>query len=477
MNAIVPAPVPDTELRDRSWYRAVWRVHFVAGLLSLPFLALLATTGALYLFHGEIDRWYYRHFDEVATRAGEPFSIGALVAHAERQTGGTVVIVNVPERISAGALRMGVALPSGELRTAFIDPFNADLRGTAPYGGVMQLVRKVHSLQVIGPRASWLVESAAGWSIVLVITGAYLWWPRGRREGVVTVRGPPSRRVFWRDLHAVFGVFAAAVILFLAVTGMPWSDLWGGAVQSWATERHLSRPAAPADVPAEWELASAGVASFAPSSPASPPAHMSHHGGGDVPPNSLPWAVEAAEAPMSTAPSEAQPLTFDEAIERLQAAGLPRPFSVMPPLRERGAWVGTYSPADVQRTRIVYLDRNDGHVLDDVGFARFGPAAKAIEWGIAVHQGEQFGSVNRYLMLAGCLAILVLALSAVVMWWKRRPRGAIGMPPRPRDARASRILLALLVPVGLLYPLVGVSLVIVVGLTLLLSRRRVAGVG
>ncbi|RYY51963.1 MAG: PepSY domain-containing protein, partial [Comamonadaceae bacterium] len=30
-------------------YRRVWRWHFYAGLVCLPFLALLALTGALYL--------------------------------------------------------------------------------------------------------------------------------------------------------------------------------------------------------------------------------------------------------------------------------------------------------------------------------------------------------------------------------------------------------------------------------------------
>jgi uncharacterized iron-regulated membrane protein len=38
-----------------SLYRAVWRWHFYAGLFALPFLIVLAVTGALYLFHREID--------------------------------------------------------------------------------------------------------------------------------------------------------------------------------------------------------------------------------------------------------------------------------------------------------------------------------------------------------------------------------------------------------------------------------------
>jgi len=36
-------------------YRAVWRWHFCAGLLALPFLLLLSITGGLYLFKPEIE--------------------------------------------------------------------------------------------------------------------------------------------------------------------------------------------------------------------------------------------------------------------------------------------------------------------------------------------------------------------------------------------------------------------------------------
>lgn len=38
-----------------SFYRAVWRWHFYSGLITLPFLILLAVTGGLYLFRAEID--------------------------------------------------------------------------------------------------------------------------------------------------------------------------------------------------------------------------------------------------------------------------------------------------------------------------------------------------------------------------------------------------------------------------------------
>jgi uncharacterized iron-regulated membrane protein len=55
---------------------------------------------------------------------------------------------------------------------------------------------------------------------------------------------------------------------------------------------------------------------------------------------------------------------------------------------------------------------------------------------------------------------MVLAVAAGVMWWKRRPTGAMGVPPLPADKRIFRGLIALLAIGGLLFPLVGASLIV-----------------
>lgn len=57
------------------------------------------------------------------------------------------------------------------------------------------------------------------------------------------------------------------------------------------------------------------------------------------------------------------------------------------------------------------------------------------------------------------LAIVLLCISAAVMWWKRRPRGSLlGVPPLPADRRALRGVLALMALGGVVFPLMGTSL-------------------
>ncbi|TWG95900.1 PepSY-associated transmembrane protein [Mesorhizobium sp. J18] len=50
--------------------------------------------------------------------------------------------------------------------------------------------------------------------------------------------------------------------------------------------------------------------------------------------------------------------------------------------------------------------------------------------GIALHQGN-LGWWNIALNLLFCSAIILMAISGVVMWWKRRPKGKLAAPLYP----------------------------------------------
>jgi uncharacterized iron-regulated membrane protein len=404
---------PVTSGPSVSIYNAVWRWHFIAGLLALPFLLNLAVTGALYLFHPEINSILYHSLETVPERATPPLPASTLVQEAERETGGKVLQLTLPAEPTR-SLALVIQAPTGERRMAYLDPYDGALLGTTPLGGVMGVVRKLHSLEFFGFYANCLIEIAAGWVVVLILSGIYLWWPRGRRGGVVTIRATPKSRFFWRDLHAVTGIFASGVILFLAVTGMPWSPIWGKTVQQWTTAAGLGRPTPPIEtrpMPAKGDSTEVRAATNHD--------HADHEAN---PPTNLPWALQRAMPPESR-PRAANPagLGLDQAIAILADQGLEKPFGVAVPAGPNGAYVGTFRSHQVEQTRTLYVDRFSGKILGDIRYADYGPAAKLIEWGISVHQGEQFGAINRTLMLAGCAAVVLLVVSAPIMWWKRRP--------------------------------------------------------
>ncbi|MDO8410424.1 MAG: PepSY domain-containing protein [Phenylobacterium sp.] len=423
---------------DFRGYGAVWRLHFIAGLLVLPLLMLMAATGGAYLFKDEIDSAIYG--DVLRAPPAADIQPSRWLAAAEAATGGVVTRITVPaDGRSAEAL---VRRPVGDLARLHLDPASAAVLGETPPDGAMAWVKDLHSLTLLGPQANLLPELAAGWAIVLVATGAILWWPRRSQ------RLAPGSRTLWRRVHGWTGSFAGLVIVFLALTGMPWSAVWGQQARALTNAAGWGRPAAP---PA--------AGAWAPG----PAAGHAAHG-------AAPWALQGEHLIHSSAPVPVdRAATLDAAVQTALAQDLPRPFTIALSDDPALAWSVTHMAAKAEDQRTLYIDPT-GKVVADIGYGDFGPAAQAIEWGVATHQGRQYGPLNRGIMLAGCVAIWILALSGLAMWWIRRPRGRLGVPPRPLSRRRYILLAAVVTPLALLFPLVGASLIVGMAIDLILQR-------
>ncbi|MBB4004898.1 MAG: PepSY domain-containing protein [Aurantimonas endophytica] len=432
-------------------YRAVWRWHFYAGLFVLPFLVTLSITGALYLFRDEIDAFVHADLKTVEIRQDAALaSPSAVVAAATAAYPGTAVKYTDPATPDSSA-EITVNADSGERLAVYVDPYDGAVLGAlADRGTVMWTVRYLHSLRYFGPVARGIIEIAGGWAILLVGTGIFLWWPRGQKGGVVSVRGRPRNRLFWRDVHAVTGSIVGCFIVFLAVTGMPWSQVWGGKVNEWANGANFGYPpGVRTDVPMSGsKLSDEGLTA---------------------------WSMEQAQVPTSPGASAAtQPIGLDRAAAIFDDLGLNRGYAVNIPGRPDGVYTGSVYPDDLSRQRVVHLDQYTGEPLVDMSYADYGPGGRWLEWGINVHMGQQYGLLNQLLLLAVCVGNVLLAVSAGVMWWKRRPSGSMGVPPMPQDRGVFRGLLAILVVGGIVFPLVGASLLVMLALDWAMTRRRPA---
>lgn len=409
-------------------YRAVWRWHFYAGLLVLPVLCLMALTGGLYLFKPEIEAALYRDLAFVPARA-ESVAPAEWVASAENALHGPARSVRVPAAPEE-AVQIMVSGQSGD-HTAFVDPHDGRFIGSIEGEGVMTTVKRLHSLEILGRPFNILVEIVAGWAIILVATGIFLWWPRKRDVAVAAPRmSPPAARPFWRDLHAVTGLYVGAIVAFLAVTGMPWSAVWGDVLLGQMRASGLGRPAAP--VASEWL----------------------HAHGADAPAGTG-WTMEGV---VLSAPSADESATgLNGVIRTAEARGMERPYTVSLPSSPDAAFTVSRETQAAEEARSLFIAPN-AQVMADYVWSDFGVGARAFEWGIAVHQGTQYGWANRILMLIGCIGIWLLSISAVVMWWKRRPARQLGAPKAPPGPRVRAAVLGIVLPLALLYPLTGLSL-------------------
>lgn len=414
-------------------YQTIWRWHFYAGLICLPFFILLATTGALYLFRDELSLIFEKKLLVAESTQTARLSPEVLIDRALAVQPGAPVRYTPPPAPGRTA-EVGVRDAAGVTMSVFLDPATGAAQGDiADDARLMKVVSHIHSLAILGPIPNLIIEVVGGWAILLVISGLFLWWPRGRRGGVVTVRASPGRRIWWRDLHAVTGAFACILLLFLAVTGMPWSGYWGKHYRDLVNQWGQGMPAAVKPTSVSSDLALAATARGS-------------------------WTMDASTPPSSVAVIGA-PLPLQAVITEAKKLGLPADYVIRLPAGPEGVYTLQSYPKAATGQRVVHLDQYSGRVLADVGFGDYGAMSKATEWGIAVHTGGQYGRLNQLIMLAACLAIIAMSVAAAVMWWKRRPQGRLGAPP-PRPGRWALSGFAVVaLAVGLLYPLLGLSIV------------------
>ena len=106
-----------------------------------------------------------------------------------------------------------------------------------------------------------------------------------------------------------------------------------------------------------------------------------------------------------------------------------------------------------------------------MGFADYGVIAKSIEVGTDLHMGLLFGRFSQILMLLAAFCVLLSSVTAVVMWWKRRPNGRLGVPPYPVQRRIYVVLWAIAIVFGVLFPISGLAISAMIGIDLLLIRN------
>ncbi|NLR99644.1 PepSY domain-containing protein [Rhizobium sp. P38BS-XIX] len=432
MSAFTAAEPAATTTDQISLYRAIWRWHFFAGLLVIPFLLNLAVTGSIYLFKDQIADIFYSHRNIVADTGAMLPPQKIVDAALSAMPGTTATSYREPAAGNRSAL---VTVSKGAQSTlVYVNPHDGEVLGSVGSKEEFSwVVKRIHSLEYFGTWTNRIVEIVGGFALMLVVTGIYLWWPRRQTGGVLTVRGTPSRRVFWRDLHAVTGAVAGIVIFFLAFSGMPWSGYWGANVNAWLTSHDLGYPAALWDeVPKSTRLTQDVV-------------------------NRPGWIVENAPVPLSDAATMSPPIGLDKAVEIARQLGMAPGFSVALPSDPTGVFTASIFPKDLSQERTVHIDQYSGKPLIDLSFDQYPALGRAIEWGINVHQGQEWGLFNQLLMLTTCMAIILSCVSAVMMWWKRRPAGRLGIPPMPQQKSVYVGLWLIAIVFGLAFPLTGAA--------------------
>ena len=156
---------------------------------------------------------------------------------------------------------------------------------------------------------------------------------------------------------------------------------------------------------------------------------------------------------------------------RGRGATLAYPVLIMPPMSPSKLWSAKSDAQNRPLRAVVALDPSTGGVRSRENFDQRPWVDRLVGVGVAAHEGQLFGLFNQLLGLFTALGLVLLSVSAVVLWWRRRVVGLLGASLPPRRASFSWALAMLLVAFGLYLPMLGASLVIVLALERFVFRR------
>ena len=453
----------DTGQQANRRYLTVWRWHFYFGLLVVPFLTLLAVTGLGMLLFANITGKEGERLHVTPQAQVQPLSAQAEAARQFVNQKSASVVQYIAPRADDMVAVFRVNNDDKATMVA-VDPYTAKVVNSMPRNkGWYHTMDEIHGDIMLGTAGDYLLETAASLTILMMITGIYLWWAKQGRLKPMLVPKAGKGRSWWRDLHGAFGTWVSLILLLFCLSGIAWAGIWGGKfVQSWS-----QFPAG------KWGVEPNPVSVV--------PTHGDVLNDGKT--KEVPWILELTPMPVSGTTkgengiSPSEPMTLETVDRFAREIGFKGRYQLNLPKGETGVWTlsqdsMSYDMVSPTADRTVHIDRYSGKILADIRYDDYNFFGKFMAVSIALHMGT-LGWWSVLANVVFCLAVIFICVSGCVMWWKRRPSKAGGLVP-PAQKIELPVWWAMAVPllvVAVLFPTAIIAIAVIWLLdTALLSR-------
>ena len=260
----------------------------------------------------------------------------------------------------------------------YVDPYTARVLGSqAEMERFSTWSKRLHSSLLQGDGWRWMIELSASWLMIMLLTGIYLWWPRGQAR--VLPDGSARGRAAWKQWHGLIGVLLSVMSLAILTTGLTWSRHAGEQIRAFRDAIGQAPAAAPKGL-------------------------QSMRGEGQ------------------------QPLSWDAVLQAGRKAAPDITLLLTPPRNEQGVWRIASSEQTAPAKKInLTLDAYSGRTLYQAGWDQQTLFSKGTAIGIPFHRGE-FGWWNQALLFLFGAGVLASLASGWVMFVLRLRRGSAALP-------------------------------------------------
>lgn len=342
--------------------KTIFNLHLYGALIVGLFVVTIGVTGSIMAFEDDLDRLFNPRLFTVEP-AGAPLPVADLFhAASTAYPGQKINLLRLPQ----GPTRSAMFTVRGP-KQVFLNPYNGQILGERSSNTPLQAIHTTHLRLFMGKAGGNVVASVTAVLLLLVLSGLYLWWPLKR----FSVKWKASARRVNFDLHNASGIYSAAFLLVLGITGIVIH--FDNEIEKYLHQREGTTPIG----------------------------------------RNKPSVVQPGATRISP----------DQAIQSALAA-LPGTSALMVglPANPKASYIiGVHYPEDLTPGGRSWanVDQYSGNVLSFQSSRTAPAASRVIIVNRAMHTGDILGYPSKMLVAVSGLMLIIQAITGYYMWWKK----------------------------------------------------------
>ena len=369
-------------LKKLSARKVLLKLHLYISLWLGAFLVFAGLTGSLLVYEHALDKWLNSELMLITNPGQQSKPLADLIAAADRVSpikapAAHLQMPSTPEE--ALIVRYQVPMEANHkghnhhFHEVMINQYNGQVLGDRDrFDSVMSIILRLHFNLLAGDTGQLLMGITALLSLILTVSGIYLWWPKlSKLKQAFVIKPNASFTRFNFDLHKTVGIYTAVVLFAVSLSGV------------YFNLPQLFRPV---------------VNYFSPLDGMSPPVKSEASMGNRLNPETV-ISLAHAVIPGIEVQRVFLPASADAAY---QISG-----RQADELRSKGA-------------TMIWFDQYTGKVLKLKDPKQFTAGNAFINLQLPLHNGEILGQTGRILVLIVGYAPLVLMITGVIHWLKKR---------------------------------------------------------